>query len=263
MAPFLKHAATLWIAGMVGAVAVMPYVMELMEDQFETAVAEAGLGKLSLIALSLVQSAVLLAIAVSVGLWAARKLDLRAPVTEALVKRQPIISVAKEFLALSLIVGALAGALVVALDRLVFQPLIPEFQAAELPQPAIWKGALASLYGGIAEELLCRLFLLSLFALFLRWISRTPTRLSSWIFWTANVMVALLFGLGHLPAAASILPLTPIWVTRVLVLNGLFAVAAGYLFWKRGLESAMLAHWTADIVFHVITPILFGTENGT
>ncbi|MCA9161001.1 MAG: CPBP family intramembrane metalloprotease [Planctomycetales bacterium] len=65
-------------------------------------------------------------------------------------------------------------------------------------------------------------------------------------------------GAGHLPTAACILPLTPIWIARVIVLNGLFAVAAGYLFWKRGLESAILAHWMADIVLHV-TSVL---ENG-
>ena len=135
------------------------------------------------------------------------------------MNRQPIAAIAKEFLVLSLTVGAIGGVLVVVLDRLVFQPLIPEFNAAQFPEPAVWKGALATLYGGIAEELLCRLFLLSLLALCLRRISRTPTGLPKWIFWTANLMAALIFGLGHLPAAASILPLTPIWVTRVLVLN--------------------------------------------
>jgi membrane protease YdiL (CAAX protease family) len=245
---------------MIGTVAVMPYVLELMADQFEKAVEESGLSRFALVAVSIVQSGVLIAIAVLAGLWASRKLNLRAPISEALVNRQPVGSIAKEFLLLSLTLGAAAGALLVLLDRLVFEPLIPEFNPAQLPQPAVWKGALASLYGGIAEELLCRLFLLSVIALALRWISRTPVGLPRWIFWTANLLVALLFGLGHLPAAAAILPLTPMWVTRVLVLNGVFAVVMGYLFWKRGLESAMLAHWTGDIVLHVIAPLLFGTS---
>lgn len=261
--PYFRQAAVFWAGGMIGTVAVMPYVLELMADQFEKAVEESGLSRLALVAVSIVQSGVLIAITVLAGLWASRKLNLRAPISEALVNRQPVGSIAKESLLLSLTLGAAAGGLLVLLDRLVFEPLISEFNPAQLPQPAVWKGALASLYGGIAEELLCRLFLLSVIALALRWISRTPAGLPRWILWTANLLVALLFGLGHLPAAAAILPLTPIWVTRVLVFNGVFAVAMGYLFWKRGLESAMLAHWTGDIVLHVIAPLLLGTSEST
>jgi len=28
----------------------------------------------------------------------------------------------------------------------------------------------------------------------------------------------------------------------------------GYLFWRRGLESVMTAHFSADLVLHVIAP---------
>jgi len=261
--PYFRQAALLWAGGMIGTVAVMPYVLELMADQFEKAVEETGLGRFALVAISLLQNGVLIAIAVFAGLWAARKLNLRAPISEAIVNRQPISPIAKEFLVLSLTVGAVGGAILIVLDRFLFDPLIPEFNAAQVPRPAVWKGALAALYGGITEELICRLFLLSVIALCLRWISRTPAGLPKWIFWTANLLVALLFGLGHLPAAAAILPLTPLWVTRVLVLNGLFAVAMGYLFWKQGLESAMFAHGTGDIVLHVVAPLLFVTPDGT
>jgi hypothetical protein len=36
-------------------------------------------------------------------------------------------------------------------------------------------------------------------------------------------------------------------------LNGVLGVAFGRLYWKKGLESAMIAHFSADIVLHVIT----------
>jgi hypothetical protein len=39
-------------------------------------------------------------------------------------------------------------------------------------------------------------------------------------------------------------------------LNGLGGLAFGWLYWKRGLESAMMAHFSADIVLHVITPLV-------
>jgi membrane protease YdiL (CAAX protease family) len=248
---------------MIGTVAVMPYAMELTSEQFEKAVTKTGLSAAALVAISILQTAVLLAVAVSVGLWAARKSSLRAPVSEALVRRQPIGPVVKEFAVLSLIVGTAAGLVVVLLDLLAFQPLMRGAELPKLTEPALWKGALASLYGGITEELLCRLFLLSALALLLTWLSRTRDGLRTWTFWTANLLAALIFGLGHLPATASLLPLTPLVVSRALILNGLLGLAMGWLFWKRGLESAMLAHGVGDIVLHVVTLALVAAAHST
>lgn len=72
------------------------------------------------------------------------------------------------------------------------------------------------------------------------------------VFWTANVLAALLFGAGHLPAARAVMPLTSTLVIRELLLNGYIGLIFGYLYWKRGLECAMVAHFCADIVVHVI-----------
>jgi membrane protease YdiL (CAAX protease family) len=261
--PLFRQAAVLWAGGVIGTVALMPYAMELLSEQFAKAGTETGLGAPALAALSVLQTAVLLGVAVSVGLWAARKTGLSAPVSEALLRRQPIGPVVKGFALSSLLVGTAAGLVVVLLDLLAFQPLMAGAELPKLAEPAWWKGALASLYGGITEELLCRLFLLSALALLLAWPSRTRDRLRAWTFWTANLLAALLFGLGHLPATAGLMPLTPLVVTRALILNGLFGLPMGWLFWKRGLESAMLAHGVGDIVLHVVTPAVAGAARGT
>jgi membrane protease YdiL (CAAX protease family) len=79
---------------------------------------------------------------------------------------------------------------------------------------------------------------------------------STRILWTANILVALLFGLGHLPATAALVPLTPLIVIRAVALNGSASLVFGYLYWARGLEAAMLAHFTADVVLHAIMPLL-------
>jgi membrane protease YdiL (CAAX protease family) len=51
-----------------------------------------------------------------------------------------------------------------------------------------------------------------------------------------------LFAAGHLPAVAAQLDLTPAIVARTLVLNGVAGLLYGWLFWRRHLEAAMVAH---------------------
>lgn len=72
------------------------------------------------------------------------------------------------------------------------------------------------------------------------------------VIWAANIVAALLFGAGHLPTLAALAPLTLITVGRTLFLNGIAGVTFGWLYWRRGLLAAMVAHFSADIVLHVI-----------
>ncbi|HEY5982125.1 MAG TPA: hypothetical protein VIU38_01515 [Anaerolineales bacterium] len=40
--------------------------------------------------------------------------------------------------------------------------------------------------------------------------------------------------------------------SRTLIGNGLVGIVCGYLHMKRGLESAIVAHFSADIVLHLL-----------
>ena len=156
-----------------------------------------------------------------------------------------------------MLVGLLAAGVIAGLDRWIFN-LENHFQALaiavpEPPTPPPWQGFLAAFYGGIVEEVLLRLFLLTL----LGWLGCLIVRcraetLPPLLFWLANVLTTVIFGLGHLPATAAMgIPLDTFVVTRAIVLNGIAGLAFGWLYWKHGLESAMVAHFTADIVLHV------------
>jgi membrane protease YdiL (CAAX protease family) len=41
-------------------------------------------------------------------------------------------------------------------------------------------------------------------------------------------------------------------VTRAIVLNGVGGIGFGYLYMKHGLEAAMISHFSADIILHVL-----------
>jgi membrane protease YdiL (CAAX protease family) len=73
----------------------------------------------------------------------------------------------------------------------------------------------------------------------------------------AIVISSLVFGVGHLPVAYMILPEATFALTLyVIVANTIFGLIAGYLYWRRGLESAMLAHMLAHAF--MLTASYFG-----
>src|SRR5262249_17333316 len=94
---------------------------------------------------------------------------------------------------------------------------------------------------------------MSLLAWLGHFLSKTPHgEPTTAVFWIANVLAAVLFGLGHLPVTAQLIPLTPLVVLRAVALNGLVGGICGYLYFTRGLESAMVSHFSADLVLHVL-----------
>ncbi len=242
-------------------ICILPYALSLQEEQLRQAVAQTGLPVPALLAISVVQGAVLLAVAVAAGLWASRRIGLGAPLIGAWLTSVPFPPGTRQTLQQAALVGLTCAVIIIALDRLIFLPLDPEgIGALEGAHPPAWQGLLASFYGGIAEELYTRLFLLSLVALGMRAVGRLvgadrESLLPSWAFWGANVFAALIFGLGHLPAAAALVPITSLVVARAIVLNGVAAVPFGWLFQRNGIEAAMVAHFAADILLHAVLPL--------
>jgi membrane protease YdiL (CAAX protease family) len=136
---------------------------------------------------------------------------------------------------------------------------LPGPKATEaIAEVALWKRLLAGLfYGGINEELLLRLFLVSLIAwTFARGWRRRPVLAGPAVMGAAILIAAVLFGLGHLPAAAMVGELTPQTVTRVLALNTLAGVVFGGLYWRRGLDAAMVAHAAAHLPLQLLATAL-------
>lgn len=111
-----------------------------------------------------------------------------------------------------------------------------------------WIGSI--LYGGIIEELMLRLFVMSLIAWILwRLFFRKNERVPASVFLAANVISALLFAAGHLPATVTIFgELTPLILFRCFLLNGAFGLFFGWLYYKYGIQYAMIGHAMLHIV---------------
>ena len=243
----------LLVAGVLGVAAIIPYLLALSADTIQKIPLPIPLP--ILIAVQFVQNVILLSVAVGIGLLASRKLGLGAPFLEAWLYKQAKV-VPWRMLAISAIAGVGTSVFIVIIANLVFRPLLGQLPPlAQLVLP-LWKRFLACLYGALDEEILMRLFLLSgLLWLIARFWRNLQGRTTSSTFWITNVLVAILFGLGHMPAASLIMPINMATTLYIISLNGIGGLVFGYLFWRCGLESAMVAHFFADIVLGVIGPV--------
>lgn len=248
----------LWLAAILATLAVIPYTLE--QQSGVLAEADLPIPLPALIAIQIAQSGLLFGILIFIGMILMKRIGLSTPILDSITRGESASDALRAVLPISIALGVIASLLILGLDLYVFQPaLLRELGNSanglnlQTSQPAAWKGFLASFYGGIVEEVLLRLFVMSLLAWLGSFISKTSEgKPNSIVFWFANIVAAILFGLGHLPATATIVPLTPLVITRAIALNGIGGIAFGYLYWKRGLESAMIAHFSADIVLHVL-----------
>ncbi len=248
-----KLVLILLIACIFGTIAVLPYTLTLQGELLQNLPVPLYV----LLAAQLVQAIVLFGVATFVGLHLARKVGLGLPILEGWLEGREVKSYLKSILGISIGLGILAGILIIGLDLLFsFAGVSINLTQASINPPA-WQGFFASFYGGINEEVLLRLFVMTLIAWMIFKIRSTeegkPTSAGMWL---AIIIAAVIFGIGHLPAVMALTTLTPLVIVRTIILNAVGGIIFGWLYWKKGLESAMISHFSADIVLHVMLPLI-------
>lgn len=237
----------LFVACGVTSLMVLPYALTLIKGT--------GLVITPIILVAqVVQALVLFSIAIFFGLKLAQRVGFSFPILENLLKGEAQKNL-KSIIWISIGLGLLAALLIILLS-VPFGNLSVDFLKAEVAVPA-WKSFLASFYGGVGEEVLLRLFLMTFFVWITLKIKTTdegkPTNIGVWL---AIFLSSIIFGLGHLPITSGLTSITPIVELRAVLLNGVGGIIFGWLYWKKGLESAMISHFSADICLHVILPFV-------
>lgn len=238
---FLFAAALFPIALIAGAFAgVYSYsiVSEDMQQMYLSQVGSFGL----LILATAIQTGIYAFIFGFLGYILAEKIGLMKPI---LFEKEPLGKV----LPITLICGIL-----LSLDYWTFGKALPELSQSY--QTSFSTLIASVLYGGIIEEILMRLFLMSLFV----WLSwkvffrkKPKEELPGAVWITANILVAALFAAGHLPSTLSIFEqLTPMILFRCFLLNGGFGIVFGHFYRKYGIQYAMLSHMGCHIVSKLI-----------
>ena len=239
----LNPSALLFLLGFIGVLTMPPLIPQLLAIIEE----KPPLPLVVIQVIATIQSSVLLFLMVWLGTVYAKRVGLTAPVIVAIARSEDFIRFLKPQILPALLGGVAAGIFLVAFYAMVSPFLPAEFITAAEKLTPPWYTKL--LYGGITEEILIRWGLMSFFVwAFYRLTQQKNTDIKTHNYMLAIVVSSLIFGLGHLPIALSLSPtVTVTLVSYIIIGNAVFGFVAGYLYWKRGLECAILAHMVAHV----------------
>jgi len=146
-----------------------------------------------------------------------------------------------------LLIGIATALAVLALDQILFAGVSVQRIRTLGAQPFGVRCVIV-LYSAVTEELIYRLLIATLIAwLVARGLARVGRPSSSIAVWSGILVAAVLFGLAHVPNLADV----PHPYLRAITLNGIAGIVLGWLYWRRGLEAAILAHLVADATLYL------------
>lgn len=225
-----KLSIVLWLCCIVGTWAILPYLYFL-------GVISPATSFITLFGIGTVEGAIFYGIILWLSYLLLHRTDLKP------FKPKKIFD---HIVMPGLTAGVILGFLLVVLERFVFQ------HDHYFTRPPFWIGTFSAIYGALNEEVLCRLFLLTLIFFVLNKLVKKPQKYRSMFLWSAVILSAIGFGFGHLALAMKLSPVTGYEVTRILVLNGIAGIIFGWLYCRIGFYTAAIAHFTTAMMIHVL-----------
>lgn len=179
----------------------------------------------------------------AIGIFLSKKIGLWND--EKTITRKPLI--------IAISIAVLGGIMMIVPDMLFFGNYSDAIKNSYQTKPTIVYMLATVTYGAVIEEVMLRLFVMSLIAFILYKIfGKNNAKPTNIILVISNVISAVLFAVGHLPATFQLLGNSPIIIFRCFLLNGAFGLMFGYLYRKFGLRYAMIAHGGCHIVSKLI-----------
>ena len=231
------------IAGLVGGFCTGLYVLDSYPPEMREEVLSQGLTPTVMALVSAMQGAGYGVFLGAVGIWLGKKTGLWKDETHF----------AKKPLLITIAIALIGGLALIVPDLLFFGKYNEAIMNSYAAKPTVVYIIGAILYGGVIEEVMLRLFWMSLIA-FILWklFARKAEKPTLAILVASNIIAALLFAAGHLPATFMMIGNSPLIIFRCLLLNGGFGLLFGYLYRKHGLRYSMLAHAGCHIVSKLI-----------
>lgn len=250
-----KLISLLTILGVIGVIAIFPYQITVQAEFLQDDVVNVSTPVMLVVnALTMGGTLFILNFLAERML---RRTGLGTPILNAMIHKKTIPPISLKWIIYGIGLSFVSVLIILLLDVFIFETKIDVL-------PPWWQGMLAILYGGMTEELVARFFVMTLIVwLLAKLTNKSHENIPAAYFYIGIIGASLLFGLGHLPTTVQIFgEITALIVLRGLVLNGILGIWFGYLYWKKGLEYAMIAHMSADLFLHVILgPIFYSLYN--
>ena len=240
---YWKTLAFFTVIGLFGGFFVGIYQLESFPLELQQQVLDQGLTKTTLGLVTAVQSAGYGLVLGGLGIILAKKVGLW----------RDSVTVEKKPLAVTVVWAVIGGISLILPDLWFFGNYSEALRQSYQVKPTIPYLLAMVTYGAVIEEVMLRLFMMSLIAFLLhKLFEKDKEKASVVVLVAANVISALLFAVGHLPVNSILFGLTPMIVLRCFLLNGVFGLLFGWLYRKYGLWYAMIAHGGCHVVSKLI-----------
>lgn len=165
------------------------------------------------------------------------------PICESLRAGSLDICIAVRRITTSLAAGILLAYLIPLYDYMLYKWL----GVGEHTSRAIVPNAIGLMSAIVSEEIIFRACIFAVFAsiIDLIWRHRSLSRKLVPLC-MANVLQALLFGVGHIAVGRSVLDGTAWYIQLPLIWQTWGGIAFGLIYWRYGIEASILCHATAD-----------------
>ena len=231
------------VIGLVGGFFTGLYVLDSYPAELRQEVLAQGITRPILGLITAVQSAGYGLVCGVLGILLGKKTGLWKD--ERTITQQPLVA--------AVVVAVVGGLALILLDILYFGRFNQTIMDSYASKPTVAYMLAAVIYGGVIEEVMLRLFNMSLVAFLLHklfWRKQEQTPVVALV--VANILSALLFAAAHLPATQMMMGLTPMILVRCFLLNGGIGLMFGWLYRKYGLRYAMIAHAGCHVVSKLI-----------
>ena len=162
-------------------------------------------------------------------------------------------NISRKPLMITIAVGIIGGLGMILSDIFFFGQYSEAIMNSYAEKPTIVFVLASVTYGAVIEEVMLRLFGMSLIAfVFYKLFEKKKDKPSTAVLVLANVITALMFAAGHLSATFMLLGNDPLIIFRCFLMNGGLVLLFGFLYRKYGLRYAMMAHGGCHVVSKLI-----------
>lgn len=159
----------------------------------------------------------------------------------------------KKAIITTIIITIISALVLFPLDRMIFGSLNTWVYESYNSKPTIYKILGGLLVGGIIEEVMMRLFFMSLIVLIIsKLFYKNKKEIPTFVFVISNILSSLLFAAGHIPSTMTMTILTPLIIFRCFLFNGALGLGFGYLYRKYNIGYAMISHGLSHLISDIL-----------